>query len=846
MSSPIVAQPIPAATIEPHCQVVKDDAPLSSAAENKPRSPADKESGSRQTSVTNASRPSVSVVRKRLPWLENSQAQPTPASDNIELGRLPASNDEPRKPSSSPAEISRTTPQTVEVLCATQSPSLGANALLRDVSVPAIPAKDMTIETKDHSAHSQNAPLVVQPPSRGQERLQPLANACKPPPFTYASSEYSTTPSSAMEVAPWEPLKKESTPNDRSGKSELVAGRETGQSSTINHWIQSGLDLSLAEPLRPSTAPATMRKGTSTLKPTKSLHPNIGDSSRLWRPSDQDKSTHLDVEPRKLRKARTAPDTQPVSLPDESSPSPFSAGPPLAKKPTLHMLPAHLLAPSSSSSQVDVPRVLKPKTTPMTTRNAVHAPGPLNRTVSDLENLMEEALNVAKDAAKSGRSEDVATILNNATLALRKANLVSGSIGRPLVLSPAESTRSSEAEFGDSRSDLSSRHNKESSGETLPTIFTKSANSSRQPILTRSHDAHKSQKAIFGHHMKSNHRMSSGDNSMSPTPPRLYQPASADSIVRDFAYKGKSSLRRHVRRRSLGAAADYYGDQGESVTSQPGVRRSIVTQNKGYPMVNKDGKRGLYQADVPLVHREPLGKEERVKRAHAMQRAESVPVGPANEELDLKPMDSTNDLRSIEHKPTNTVPQRVDSRLTQNDNGDGQGRPQPEHQSHHFRLPAFLESSYYRENGTGTRKKSGAAGTTEEARYGTNPTNLSNDDQASKTERYSDQPSPLTSQDLSLKHPRRKHISLNEGQGFSLGRYHKRQPIAREWNLSRKRLTATIACLNTIFLGLIAGIYVSSHQTFRIRPGSDDLLQGWRGASNTVSNCRSKSHGAPW
>jgi len=38
-------------------------------------------------------------------------------------------------------------------------------------------------------------------------------------------------------------------------------------------------------------------------------------------------------------------------------------------------------------------------------------------------------------------------------------------------------------------------------------------------------------------------------------------------------------------------------------------------------------------------------------------------------------------------------------------------------------------------------------------------------------------------------------------------KYH-RKPIAREWNTYRKRLTAAIACMNTILVGLIAGIYV--------------------------------------
>ena len=99
-------------------------------------------------------------------------------------------------------------------------------------------------------------------------------------------------------------------------------------------------------------------------------------------------------------------------------------------------------------------------------------------------------------------------------------------------------------------------------------------------------------------------------------------------------------------------------------------------------------------------------------------------------------------------------------------------------------------------------------------RYGKPPTNLSSPNarasvSKSETTRYSVGPPTLLFRDISLRHPRRKHISLREGQGFSLGRYHRRQPIAREWNTHRKRITATIACLNTVFIGLITGIYVS-------------------------------------
>ena len=41
------------------------------------------------------------------------------------------------------------------------------------------------------------------------------------------------------------------------------------------------------------------------------------------------------------------------------------------------------------------------------------------------------------------------------------------------------------------------------------------------------------------------------------------------------------------------------------------------------------------------------------------------------------------------------------------------------------------------------------------------------------------------------------------------GHHHRRQPIARNWGNGRKRMAATIACINTAILGMIVGIYVS-------------------------------------
>ena len=59
--------------------------------------------------------------------------------------------------------------------------------------------------------------------------------------------------------------------------------------------------------------------------------------------------------------------------------------------------------------------------------------------------------------------------------------------------------------------------------------------------------------------------------------------------------------------------------------------------------------------------------------------------------------------------------------------------------------------------------------------------------------------------DQSIQH-RTGYISDNR-RHISLSRSHSRAPISRDWNTRRKRWVATVACLTTALLGLIAGIY---------------------------------------
>lgn len=82
--------------------------------------------------------------------------------------------------------------------------------------------------------------------------------------------------------------------------------------------------------------------------------------------------------------------------------------------------------------------------------------------------------------------------------------------------------------------------------------------------------------------------------------------------------------------------------------------------------------------------------------------------------------------------------------------------------------------------------------------------------ESSSTSHGSSNATTIGADDLDLKHPRKRHISIPADQNISLGRHHHRQPIAREWPTYKKRITALIACLNTVFIGLIVGIYVCS------------------------------------
>jgi hypothetical protein len=72
---------------------------------------------------------------------------------------------------------------------------------------------------------------------------------------------------------------------------------------------------------------------------------------------------------------------------------------------------------------------------------------------------------------------------------------------------------------------------------------------------------------------------------------------------------------------------------------------------------------------------------------------------------------------------------------------------------------------------------------------------------------------------------------------FGIHRNHRRQPVARNWSTGKKRITATIACINTALLGIIVGIYVRSSYTLYMTTVANKS-KGWRGSAYAVHASR--------
>lgn len=464
----------------------------------------------------------------------------------------------------------------------------------------------------------------------------------------------------------------------------------------------------------------------------------------------------------------------------------------------------------------------------------------LERAVTGLHNLMEEAFTVAQDAAQNNRTQDVAHILDEAKIVLRKSSIVHDHMSPPLRIDDTESDEyfSSDEYDQDTDSDADVESNVSSvqpkvkpSEASIPTAYTKSKSglslskvpttpavprySIRQQSIVRpiinppfESDGKRptSQQAAVG-------PSSSEDFSMTQTPPQMYSKMSPDSATHDWAYMQRAPTRRDLR----GGSEPGPVGQDETVLSHSGV---VLP-----PVISQDSSVKTPE-QIPY---EPLRL--------------SIPDVPKRRSL--RPVRSDPQLSSTPSPPPQpTVPYAVydpkhyvtpDYPSTQYPGvSPPEATVQPSAPAKRWKPKAgvsrIFESPYYHVPGRRDVPVAGPASTqpavpvipAQTATSGQPPLPLL-PGQAP--------PANVPSPDLSLKHPRKNHISLKDE--FRFHRY-RRSPIAREWKIGRKRITATVACFNTMLVGLITGIYVSLPAIEFADGQLLTPLQGWRSPQDSV------------
>lgn len=457
---------------------------------------------------------------------------------------------------------------------------------------------------------------------------------------------------------------------------------------------------------------------------------------------------------------------------------------------------AQLRSPNVSPKSSAPPRLAPATTSPVAVNNEQLS---LQRAVTGLHDLMQEALTVATEAAQANQTDEVAQILSEATLALRSANTIQGRMPKPLQLNDPELGRRSSTDDYPSDSDgyvESETSSIDGSHETVPTSYTKSRSAlsmrpevasfkpaddrvvtsdvpnsgvagsesyyprnarkvSVNPPYRENGKRPAAQRATLDSARLDVHRMSSSDDrSIGRTPPAMYPQQSADSVATDWAYVKRVPGRRELRDTTAGRKSMASSVEQPAVVVAPAPIR-VPTQDQS----------SFLSRSSPTYLRgtsEPSGAT-----------ALDLPEIPRRRTTRQVPEPSTQDMRAPPPSPR-PFNDREYQPISH--------RQAPEHHGPH--LGHLFESSYYKLPDKERDVHQGP-----ETRYGLS--------------------TAVISPNLSLRHPRRNHISLAENQTYRMHRY-RRQPIAREWSTKRKRLTAVIACMNTALVGLIAGIYVRS------------------------------------
>lgn len=514
-----------------------------------------------QNGATRTPRPPL-AARKRLPWLDAAgiapALHPQPTSTSHDL--LP--------PQAAPSNFVE--PSTKYV---------ASNALSDDLrfrptgSTPEIRDQRRTRDPRSYSQTSERpAGLRSRPITKSKPAPDHRALSC-------ASSEYSTTTPSDREALPAGFPRK-----DPASYEKLVRSPHSPDSASKKPAIRI---------VTPSTdtvkaQPARQLKGTTKRKPHPSLYRNVAAVS----------SASVDGAQRKLPGAisNAATDAEASSA---TLPRPTAQDLPLSSVPattsSLYALPPHLMAPSSSSSP-DSDHAMPTGIS----RKAAAMPDRQNFAGGKSKPPADAATGPAQDGPRDLQPLRVGTAAKGATRAVTGLPDLQEATVRPLRLSQTESMRSSEGEGISPFAHVNQAMTKARSPNSQP--------APKEPArISRGGDA------------QQRHRMASADDSISRTPPRLYHPPSADSIVRDYAYGNPKIMRRHsthsLERAKYGAAASFYGDHGESVATQPGVRHSICTTKIDAP---------LPPSPAPKWCCGRPGKQQRVHRAHVMHNSDTT------------------------------------------------------------------------------------------------------------------------------------------------------------------------------------------------------------------------------
>jgi hypothetical protein len=447
--------------------------------------------------------------------------------------------------------------------------------------------------------------------------------------------------------------------------------------------------------------------------------------------------------------------------------------------------------------------------------------------VTGLHNLMEEALTVAHDAAQNNKTQEVAHILDEAKIALRKSSTVHGYMSPPLRIDDSEIEEYFSSDDYDQESDsdadiesnISSLKPKEKpSIASVPTAYTKSKSglslkqvptnsvpfttprySIRQqsivhPIVSPPYETDgkrpSSQEAAVG-------PSSSEDFSMTQTPPQMYSKMSKASTTHDWAYLQRTPTRRDLRGRSEPGPVGH----DETVLPPPvGESTGVVLP----PVISQDAsvrtpEQVLYEPLRVLIPDVPKRRSLRPVRSNPQ--LSSTPSPPPQPTAPYAVYDPrhyvTPDYPSTQYPGVSAAETAVPALAPAK-------RWKPK-----AGVSRIFESPYY--HVPGRREIPVVLPASAQPTIPVAP---------GQTAATGQPPLPLLpgqappannpSPDLSLKHPRKNHISLKDE--FRFHRY-RRSPVAREWKIGRKRITALVACFNTMLVGLITGIYVSIFST---------------------------------